>query len=183
MKKILIISGIVLVALTGLYFYFRMDTKSHSPEANLNFEDGDLKVHVFYNRPFKKGRTIFGGLEPYGQVWRTGANEATYLETNKTLEFAGQQLKPGKYSLWTIPGEQSWVVILNTKYPSWGVNFDGKANYDQQFDALRVEVPAVTQEKVTEQFTILVEKVDEGYELIFQWDLTLVAVPFTVSAQ
>jgi Protein of unknown function (DUF2911) len=183
MKKTLIISGIVVVVLFGVFTYIRINTKSHSPEANLEFEDADLKVHIFYNRPFKKGRKIFGGLEPYGKVWRTGANEATYLETNKTLDFGGQLVKPGKYSLWTIPGQQTWTVILNTNYPSWGVNFDGNANYDEKFDAMRINVSAVNQEKEIEQFTISVEKVDEGMELIFLWDHTLVAVPFKVSGQ
>ncbi|MFZ5999517.1 MAG: DUF2911 domain-containing protein, partial [Bacteroidota bacterium] len=129
MKRAIIIGSILLLAVFGGLAYFYSKTKSFSPEANVQFEDGDLKIHVFYNRPYKKGRKIFGGLEPYGKVWRTGANEATYIETNKTLDFGGGQLlKPGKYSLWTIPDEQTWTVMFNTQYPSWGVSFDGAAN-------------------------------------------------------
>jgi hypothetical protein len=183
MKKALIIGSLALIIVFGGLAYFYSKTKSFSPEANVEFADGDLKIHVFYNRPYKKGREIFGALEPYGKVWRTGANEATYVETNQTLDFGGKQLKPGKYSLWTIPGEQTWTVIFNTSYPSWGVSFDGAANYKQEFDAVRVEVPVVNQDKVIEQFTISVEKVDEGMELIFLWDTTLIVVPFKVSGR
>jgi hypothetical protein len=179
MKKILLVVGALVLAVLAYMAYVFSTTKSHSPEANVEFSDGDLKVHVFYNRPFKKGRDIFGGLVPFGQVWRTGANEASYVETNQPLTFGDQQLKPGKYSLWTIPGERSWTIIFNTKYPSWGVSFDGVANYDEKFDALRIDAPVrLLDDKEIEQFTISVEKVDEGMEMIFQWDKTLVAVPF-----
>jgi hypothetical protein len=183
MKKALLIGSILLLLIFGGLAYFYSKTKSLSPGANVEFADGDLKLHVFYNRPYKKGRDIFGGLVPFGKVWRTGANEASYVETNKPLDFGGKLLKPGKYSLWTIPGEQTWTVILNSDYPSWGVSFDGAANYKAEFDVVRIEVPAVTQDKVIEQFTISVEKVDEGMELIFLWDTTLVAVPFKLSGQ
>ena len=183
MKKVLIIISLLVLATLGFLAYRIYTTKSHSPEANVEFADGPLKVHVFYNRPFKRGREIFGGLVPFGRVWRTGANEASYLETNQVLNFGGKELKPGKYSLWTIPNEQSWTIILNSEYPSWGVSFDGVANYNEAADALRVDVPAVLQDKEIEQFTISVEKVDEGYELIFMWDKTLVIVPFRATGQ
>lgn len=87
-------------------------------------------------------------------------------------------MKKGKYSLWTIPNEQTWTIIFNTTVPSWGVNFDGPARTPET-DALKVEVPVVIQEKEFEKFTINVEKTDEGFELILIWDKTLVAVPFT----
>jgi hypothetical protein len=183
MKKVLLIISLLVLVVLGFLAYRIYTTKSHSPEANVEFADGNLQVHVFYNRPFKRGREIFGGLVPFDRVWRTGANEASYLETNQTLNFGGKELKPGKYSLWTIPSSQSWTIILNSEYPSWGVSFDGEPNYKEAADALRVEVPAVLQDKEIEQFTISVEKVDEGYELIFMWDKTLVIVPFRASGQ
>ena len=79
MKRLIVIFGVVVVLAVGLLVFFRVYyTKSFSPEADMAFVDGDLKVHVFYNRPFKKGRIIFAkdGLVPFGKVWRTGANEA-----------------------------------------------------------------------------------------------------------
>ena len=183
MKKVLIIVSLLVVLGLAALAYLVSQTKSKSPEANVELAVGDLKVHVFYNRPFKRGREIFGELVPFGKVWRTGANEATYLETNLPLEFNGQVLKPGKYSVWTIPGPDSWVIIFNKKYPSWGVSFDGESNYNAADDALRIEVPVVMQDKEIEQFTISLEKVDEGMELIFLWDHTLVVAPFRLSAQ
>lgn len=182
MKRTLIIIGILAVVLTGAFIGWRKQVKSKSPEKGADYVDGDSRVHVYYNGPFKKGRVIFAadGLVPYGKVWRTGANEATYLETNKPLMIKGQKLNPGKYSLWTIPDAQTWKVIFNSEYPSWGINFNGEANRNPQADVLTVEVPAVTQDTEIEQFTISLEKVDEEVELIFLWDKTLVSVPFTI---
>lgn len=181
MKKVLIVVGIGLLVIAGcLYYYTQVYTKSFSPEANVDFNDGNLKIHVFYNRPYKKGREIFGKLEPYGKTWRTGANEPTTFETNSELKFGDKELKAGKYSLWTVPGEQTWQVVFNSEIPQWGINFDGTAQRNLATDALIVETPVVAQNKVFEQFTISVEKVGEGAELILIWDKTLVAVPFSV---
>jgi hypothetical protein len=181
MKRVLIVIGVLLVIAIGFIAYVALTTKSQSPEDNVNFTDGDLKVHVFYNRPSKKGRVIFAkdGLVPFGKVWRTGANEATVFETNKDLSFGGQTLAAGKYSLWTIPNETSWTIIFNSEIPSWGVSFDGQAQRNPATDVLKIESPAVLQEKEFEQFTINVEKAGEEMELLFIWDKTLVAAPFS----
>lgn len=183
MKKFLIFTGIavVIVILLGgvTLFFIRKQTKSFSPEENIAFSDNDLKVEVFYNRPFKKGRLIFGGLVPYEKVWRTGANEATTFETNKDLTFGTKILKAGKYTLWTIPREETWTIIFNSEYGQWGINYNGEANRNPQRDVLRVDVQAVQQSKVFEQFTIFFEKVDQGAEMILLWDTTLVTVPFS----
>lgn len=180
MKKVLIIVGAVLLVILGVLTYFRLVyTKSFSPEANVEFTDGDLKVNLFYNSPSKKGREIFGVLVPYKKVWRTGANEPTTFETSKALNFGGKTLKPGLYSLWVMPDEQSWTVYFNSEVPSWGVDFNGQANRNPKTDALVVQAPVVIQEKVIEQFTISVEKTAEEMELVFLWDQTLVSVPFS----
>ncbi len=185
MKKTVIIIGILAVVLAAAFFFWRSQVKSKSPEAGVDYVEGDLKVHVFYNRPYKKGRVIFApdGLVPFGKVWRTGANEATYIETNKTLSIQGKELKPGKYSLWTIPNEQTWTVIFNSDYPSWGINFNGEANREPAADVVSVEVPVSLTETEIEQFTISIEKTGDEMELIFLWDKTVVAVPFTVVGQ
>lgn len=183
MKRVLIIVGVILVILIGTLTYLRFFyTKSFSPESNVNFSNGDLKVHVFYNRPSKKGRVLFAkdGLVPFGKVWRTGANEATIFETNQDLYFSGKNLPKGQYSLWTIPNETSWKIIFNSDIPSWGVGFDGQALRDSTKDVIKLESPVVLQEREFEQFTISVEKVGEEMELILIWDKTLVAAPFMV---
>ena len=187
MKKIVLISGVALilvVVVTAIILYKK--TKSFSPESDAGYDDGDLKISVFYNRPFKKGRVIFGGLVPYGKTWRTGANEATVFETSKDLMIMGKKLLKGKYSLWTVPNEQSWSVVFNSTIPSWGIDVmkNGEAARDTNTDVVVVDVPVMITQKEFEQFTISVDNTDEMLELVFAWDKTIVAVPFsTVSGQ
>ena len=160
-----------------------VNTKSHSPEANTVFEDGSLKISVFYNRPFKKGRKIFGGLVPYGKTWRTGANEATVFETSVNLLIGDKKLPAGRYSLWTVPNEQSWLVVFNSTIPGWGIDVmkDGQAAREMTTDVIIIEVPVVNTGKEFEQFTISIDKTDDMLELVLAWDSVLVAVPFSVS--
>lgn len=180
MKKFLLVLGLILVIILGVLTYLRVFyTKSFSPEDEVVLTADDLKISVFYNRPYKKGRLIFGGLVPYDKVWRTGANEATVFEMNKNLIIGGNSLKAGRYSLFTIPGENSWTIILNAETGQWGVGFNGEANRDPAKDVLKVDVPSVLQEKEFEQFTISLEKTGEEMELILMWDKTLVSVPFS----
>lgn len=183
MKKFLIVAGVAVALLIILgfvaKFFVKQHDKSFSPEEEVTFNSDNLGIRVFYNRPFKKGREIFGGLVPYDKVWRTGANEATTFETSKDLRIEDKVLKKGKYSLWTIPGEETWKVIFNSEYGQWGIGSDGEANRDPQKDVLTVEVHAVQQQRVFEQFTISFEKVGEDAEMVLIWDKTLVAVPFS----
>jgi hypothetical protein len=183
MKKISLVLGIIILLAIAAVWFIRQNTKTASPEADVNYEADGLSVHVFYNRPFKKNRVIFdsAGLVPFGKVWRTGANEATIFETNKDLIISGKTLKTGKYTLWVQPNQQTWTVIFNSEYGQWGINFNGEANRDPENDVLSVEAPVLIQDKVFEQFTISVEKAGEEQELVFIWDKTLVAVPFTVA--
>lgn len=181
MKKFLIFAGIAVVVLISLgwltMYYMKKQTKSFSPEEEVVFNAEDLNIRVLYNRPFKKGRVIFGGLVPYGKVWRTGANEATTFETSKDIIIEGKTLKKGKYTLWTIPNENSWTIILNSEFGQWGVSSSGEANRDPDRDVLTAEVHAVQQDKEFEQFTISFERVGEDVEMVLFWDKTVVAVP------
>ncbi|MDL5048619.1 DUF2911 domain-containing protein [Oscillatoria amoena NRMC-F 0135] len=181
MKKFLIFSAvgsvlIITLILTVKYIRYK-HTKSFSPEAEVVYSEDDVRLRVLYNRPYKKGREIFGVLVPYGKVWRTGANEATLFETNKTLSIEGKKLAPGKYSLWTIPDSVTWTVIFNSGHGQWGVNSSMEANREPALDVLSVPVHAVKQERIFEQFTIQFEKVGEEVEMILLWDQTVVAVP------
>ncbi len=182
MKRFLIIAGVAVATLIVLAavtrFLINKHEKSFSPEDTLVFEDGTLQLRVFYNRPFKKGRVVFGGLVPYGEVWRTGANEATTFETNQDLTIAGKKLRKGKYTLWTVPRTDSWTVIFNSEYGQWGIGPDGKANRNAERDVLSVEVLALQSEREFEQFTISFEKVGgDELEMVLLWDKTVVAVP------
>jgi len=183
MRKFFIFSliGIAVIAAIVAFIGFMQlkNTKSFSPEEYVVFEKDQLRIRVFYNRPSKKGREIFGGLVPYDQVWRTGANEATTFETNKDLIIEGLSLKAGKYSLWTIPHENTWTIIFNTEHGQWGVNSKGEPNRNPTLDVLKVDVHAVQQEQVFEQFTIEFQETGEDAEMVLMWDQTLVSIPFT----
>jgi hypothetical protein len=183
MKKFLVIAGVAVAALIILgavtKFLVRKHKKSFSPEDHIAFHQDDLEIKVFYNRPFKKGRDVFGSLVPYGKVWRTGANEATTFETNKNLVFEGKTLKPGKYSLWTVPDEETWTIIFNAEYGQWGIGSDGLANRNPDLDVLSIPARALASPHEFEQFTISFESVGEDAEMVLIWDRTLVSVAFS----
>lgn len=183
MRKFFIFSliGIAIIAAIVAFIGFMQlkNTKSFSPEEEVVFNQDDLTIKVFYNRPSKKGREIFGGLVPYEEVWRTGANEATTFDTNKDLNIEGKTLRAGKYSLWTIPREVTWTIIFNSEHGQWGVNSQGEPNRNPQLDVLQVDVHAVQQDQLFEQFTIAFEKTGDDAEMVLMWDNTLVSVPFT----
>jgi hypothetical protein len=164
---------LALLAFVGFQF-MKARTKKASPEETVTYFLDDLTVEITYSRPYKKGRTIFGSLVPYGKVWRTGANEATTLTINKDIRFGDRPVKAGTYTLWTIPGEQEWSVIINSGTYGWGVNFDGEAQRDPLSDVAQVKAPTTPVEPV-EQFTIAVE--GEQPALTLTWDNVRVSVP------
>ena len=182
-KRIAIIFSALFVFLIVLAVGFRIYTKSFSPEDTATFERNSLQLAVHYSRPYKRRREIFGDLIPYGKIWRTGANEATEFHTNHKLLISGQELPAGTYSLWTLPEPDSWVIIFNRVVPPWGVDFNGDVNYEQQNDALRVEVPVINSNKEFEQFTIGFEEIKDEIELIMVWDHTMVALPFVLAEE
>ncbi|RMA57938.1 DUF2911 domain-containing protein [Ulvibacter antarcticus] len=154
-KILLWLAGLTLV----LYFVvgpiMKSQTKKHSPEKTVVYEKDNLKIDVFYCSPAKKDREIFGSLVPYGEVWRTGANEASTFTTNKDLEVAGETLAAGKYTLWTIPGENDWKIIFNNKMYDWGVTITGQvASREAEYDALIVNAKASKTSAIMEDFTI-----------------------------
>ena len=106
-----------------------------SPAATVKGKIGAADVTVNYSSPAVKGRKIWGGLEPYGKVWRAGANEATTVEFSKAVTVEGKALPAGKYSFFVIPTEKQWTVIFNKEPNQWGAY-----KYDQKLDALRVMV-------------------------------------------
>ena len=101
--------------------YIHKETKKFSPAKTAILVFGKSNLEVDYSSPSKKGRVILGELVPYGQVWRTGANEPTPFSTSKAIKIIDKTLTEGIYSLWTIPNSESWKVIFNTQVPNWGV--------------------------------------------------------------
>ncbi|MCI4666543.1 MAG: DUF2911 domain-containing protein [Bacteroidia bacterium] len=178
LRNVLIGIASLVVILMLLFWGFRNYTKSHSPEETASFSEGDLKIEVFYNRPSKKGRIIFGELVPYDVVWRTGANEATTFTSNKDLTIGGEVLKAGTYTLWTIPGQNEWKVIFNSEMYPWGVDFNADASRKAEFDVLTTSVAVESLSQSLEMFTI-----DFAYQEVLNmtlaWDQTKVSVPIT----
>jgi uncharacterized membrane protein len=172
---IVVIVGLVVI-LFGTFKYLQSQTKKSSPEQTVEFKKNGTEISVFYNRPYKKGRKIFGGLVPYDTVWRTGANEATTFTTNKDLEVDGKKLPAGKYTLWTIPGKESWVVIFNGKQYGWGVNFKQQASREPEADVLQVTIPSKTTGTPVEQFTISFPE-SNAPDMSLAWDQTQILVP------
>ncbi len=178
LKRILILLSIIALGLF-LYSVFieNIFAKRLSPKDTVEFKLNDLKLKVFYNRPFKKDREIFGALVSFNQVWRTGANEATTFETNRTLEVKGVPLAPGKYTLWTVPKDSVWTVIFNSKQYSWGVNAEMKPMWDPNYDVINIEVPVQKLKRPVEQFTIAFDNSTDNLYLTMAWDVVKVAVP------
>ncbi len=172
MKKILIILASIIAVSFLIYYGFLLYTKSHSPEAKADFDKNGLKIHVDYCQPSKKNRQIFGGLVPYGEIWRTGANEATQIEFSRDVNINGNSLKAGRYALFTIPNPNTWTIIFNKELGMWGA-----FSYNQENDALRVEVTPSQQSDVLEIFTISFQEADSGADMILAWETTKVIVP------
>lgn len=131
-------------------------------------------IRVIYSRPAKNGRELMGNLVPYGKVWRAGANEATEIKFYRDVELAGKKVKAGTYSLFTIPGEKEWTIILNSDLDYWGAY-----SYKESSDVIRANAPATTLNTAVENFTIQMDKkTDHDGVMKLAWDQTVVEVPF-----
>ena len=145
-------------------------SKRPSPPRTASGAIGEMIVEVNYSSPSVKGRKIWGGLVPYSEVWRSGANDATTISFSKTVLVEGKKLAAGKYSLFTIPKEGKWTVIFNTVADQWGAY-----EYDKAKDALRVEV---TPQPLNEPVEMLEFAVADG-KVTLRWEN--LAVPVSVA--
>jgi hypothetical protein len=170
---IVILGAVIMVS----YIIYKNNTKAYSPEDTVEYRSGDLYLEVFYNRPYKKDREIFGGLVPYGEVWRTGANEATTFFTSKDILVDGSLLSAGKYTLWTIPGENTWKVIFNSEMYPWGITAEKVPSRLPEYDVLVLEVPVSHLNNPVEQFTIFFNEKQNFILLNLVWDQTLIRIP------
>jgi hypothetical protein len=144
-----------------------------SPLSVISMKYKDAYVKIVYSQPSKRGRQIFGSLVPYGEVWRTGANEATEITLTRDMLINNQTLKAGTYSLFTIPDKGEWTIILNAEVGLWGAY-----NYNIKLDVFRFTVPAQsTQNLVYEAFTMKFDQKNELANLLLMWDKTLVTIP------
>jgi hypothetical protein len=132
------------------------------------------RIAIDYGRPSKRGRVIFGALVPWGQVWRTGADLATHLTTDRALQFDGLTVPAGTFTLYTLPTPSRWTLIVNRQTGQLGLI------YDQSADLGRVDMSAI-HSSITERLTISVESISpRGGVLRIAWDDVVATAPFTV---
>jgi DUF2911 family protein len=148
-----------------------------SPLDSLTFEVGAAKVKVCYGRPSLRGRTMLGGAAiPYGKLWRTGANEPTVFYTPVALDIAGIAVPAGFYSLYTVPGEREWEVIVNRATSQWG----HESRYTEALrkqEVGRGKAPAERVQTPVETFTIRAERNGGARTLLLEWEHTRVRIP------
>lgn len=154
-----------------------------SPLDSVGIQLNGKAVKVCYGRPSLRGRTMLGGQIPYGKLWRTGANEPTVIHTEIPLRIAGVEVQPGSYSLYTIPGETEWTVIVNRSISQWGHENSYTEDVARQ-EVGRGTVPAGRLAQPVETFTITMDPPGNGRtHLNLSWDTTIVRVPLESSGR
>ena len=152
-------------------------SKTLSPEKYAMAIVGDAHIHIEYSAPSVRGRIIYGGLLAYGEVWQSGAHNATWIETNKDIIINENLLKAGKYGFFTIPNKDKWTIIFNENW-----NQHGKDDYNESEDVLRFDVTPKISEKITEQLIYHVERInDQEGTISLSWEKVLVKFSFVLS--
>lgn len=131
-------------------------------------------ARLIYSRPMKNGRTIFGNILKYDEVWRLGANEATEIEFFSRVKIGGKTIPKGRYTLYCIPHPDRWTLILNTDNYSWGSMI-----YDSRKDLVRKDVPLTKNPETTEAFTMYFDETASGANLVILWDDLKAVLPIT----
>jgi hypothetical protein len=153
----------------------KVDFPSPSPLSTLKQRVGLTDIEIVYSRPSAKGRPVFGGLVPYGKVWRTGANASTTISFSTPVKLNGTEIPAGKYSLFTIPGESEWTVIINKDTTS------SPFAYKASNDVARITAPAVDIAENIETFSIMINAIrDDSARIDLIWEHTAVPIRLTL---
>ena len=174
MRKFAILgSAVLLVAVAAVAIHAQQDkSKRPSPPATTKCDLGGGKsITVDYSSPRAKGRKVFGGIVPYGEVWRAGANEATTFVTTSDLMVGGQHVPAGKYTIFTIPNQDKWTLIISKKTGEWGIPYPGADS-----DLARVDMKVSATSGAVEDFTIAFDKGGKGCTLRIEWENTRASV-------
>jgi DUF2911 family protein len=154
-----------------LVFFFAtaISCAQESPREKAEGSINKVNISIDYGAPSVKGRTVWGGLEKYGNVWRAGANENTTISFDKDVHIAGKKLAAGKYGFFIIPVENGhWTVIFNKVYDAWGA-----FSYDQKEDALRVNISPKFVDETQEQLLYTVD----SKSITMAWDKARLSIP------
>ncbi|MEN7550838.1 DUF2911 domain-containing protein [Rapidithrix thailandica] len=144
------------------------------PVGMSNYKEGGNYIKVTYGRPklrYERSLT-FGYNVPYGKIWRTGADDATEITFSQRVKLFDQELEPGTYTLFTIPDQETWTVILNSEPGQWGLY-----KYDPAKDVLRQEVPLYKPPKVFQEFTIHMQKSEKGVDIVVLYERISIRLP------
>ncbi len=172
MKKLLLLQILLLIFSLSV-FAQQLNLPRESQRQEISQTVGDAKVSIVYHRPSVKARKVWGGLVPFGQVWRTGANENTTFESSRDLMINGQKLPAGKYGFHAIPNENEWIIIFSKDNDKWG-----SFSYNEKQDALRVKVKPENQ-SFQETLSYNFENVTPNTaQIVVAWEK--LRVPFTV---
>lgn len=149
-----------------------------SPLDSVSFTITGAPVKICYGRPSARGRTMLGGPQiPWGQLWRTGANEPTMIHTTVPLMVAGLLIEPGSYSVYTVPGQGQWRLILNRSTSQWGIESSYTADI-RQAEVGRTSVPSERLSSPVERFTVRVQPADRSRVVVYlEWERTQVTIP------
>jgi len=171
-KKVLLIiplSAAILVASAQS----TVNLPAPSPKVKIVQRFSTSEIVLDYSRPSMKGRSIFGNMIPYGQVWRTGANECTKITFNEKIAFGGMPIPAGTYALYSVPGKDSWQIILNSGIKNWG-----DVGFTDSLDVAKVTVPVQQLSVPVETFNIGLEDItDTSCNLALSWEKVKVTVP------
>jgi hypothetical protein len=152
----------------------QIKTPAPSPSAKITQTVGLTDVTVEYSRPSVKGRTIFGGLVPYGEMWRTGANKNTMVTFSAPVTIAGKDLKAGSYAIFTIPGKTEWEIIFYTDTENWGT----PEKWDAAKEAVRFKAKPEAVDFNIESFMVdLGNLSNDGFDMSIGWEKTWVSFP------
>lgn len=178
MKKFLKYTLITLLVLISAGYLYITLTPPASPLETSSFNQDGKDISITYSKPYKKGRLIFGNesdgaLVPYNQYWRTGANRHTIIKTDSDLKFNNNILYSGEYSLYTVPGEDSWKVVINSENGFFGIYQPDAAN-----DLFSFEAKSSILDDSVEQLSIDFVTDSIGSSIRLRWDLTEVIMPF-----
>ena len=172
MTKRIALSALLLPVLTLLASAQQDQSKRPSPaaQAQCKFSDGKT-LKTDYSSPRVKGRKIFGGLVPYGQVWRTGANDATTLVTDTNLNLGGKDIPAGSYTIFTIPNADKWTLIISKKMGEWGIPYPGEGE-----DFVRVDMRVSQLPSPVENFTVGFDQTGSTCAMHVDWETTRAGV-------
>jgi Protein of unknown function (DUF2911) len=172
-KKLAVVASLAVLLVTAFVVLGQQDkSKRPSPPAQAKYDlGGGQTITIDYSSPRAKGRKIYGGIVPFGQIWRTGANESTTFVTTVDLNVGGTTVPAGNYTIFTVPNEDKWQLVISKKTGEWGTDYPGPSN-----DLARIDMKVSKLPSPVEDFTISFEKAGSGANLNIDWETTRASV-------